>query len=125
MKRSKDAFFSPSTMKSPPTIFYNDYISSYARQRYSIFHEVKHYVNNDLVDDIYNDNMADYFSHYFMCPIPYCIITGVEDEHTLVSKHLISKEAAQNILRNVKNRQARYGSKIFDYEKPLIQILTL
>ena len=123
MKRSLDGFYKPPTISTPPTIFYNDTISSYGRQRYSIFHEVKHFANNDKFDDIYSDNMADYFSRYFMCPIPYLIYWGINDEMTLISDHLVSQEAARNTIKNVRNRRAKYGDKIFDYEQPLIDLL--
>lgn len=123
MKRSPDAFYSPPTLQTPPTIFYNDHISSIGRQRYSIFHEVKHYVNNDSDDDLYSDNMADYFSRYFMCPIPYLIVMGINDELTLISDHNVSEAAAKNTISNVRNRRAAYGNTIFEYEKPLIELL--
>lgn len=72
-KRSMDAFFAPATRTTPPTVFYNDKVESRGRLRYNIFHEVKHFVTGDKDDGEYNDNMADYFARYFMCPIPYLI----------------------------------------------------
>ena len=122
-KRSNDAFFSPATCYTPPAVFYNDSIESQGRIRYSIFHEVKHYVNHDSDDDIYNDNMADYFAKYFMAPIPYLIKKGVNDYLTIISDYGMSFEAACYTLKNVHNRRKTYGDKIFDYEKPLIDLL--
>lgn len=122
-KKSEDAFFCPATSDIPPTIFYNDKVESYGRQRFSIYHEVKHYVNNDSDDSKYNDDMANYFSKYFMCSIPYLIYTGVNDKLTIISDHLMSDEAAGNTLINVRNRRSVYGNKIFDYEQPLIDLL--
>ena len=124
-KRSPDAFFAPATKKTPPTIFYNDKVESYGRLRYNIFHEVKHFVNGDKDDGEYNDNMADYFARYFMCPIPYLIEYGIDDELTIMSDHLVSLQAAQNTLKNVRNRRAAYGDKIFDYEKPLVELFAI
>ena len=71
----------------------------------------------------YNDNMADYFARYFMAPIPYLIKKGIDDELTLISDHGISAEASMYAIRNVSRRKARYGDMIFDYEKPLIELL--
>ena len=122
-KRSNDAFYVPATQRTPPTILYNDSIKSYERQRYSIFHEVKHYANNDQDDSDYNDDMADYFARYFMCPIPYLIRRSIYDLLTVVSDHRMSEEAARHTLSNVRNRIARYGNKIFEYELPLISLL--
>ena len=124
-KRSPDAFFAPATKKTPPTVFYNDKVESYGRLRYNIFHEVKHFVNGDKDDSEYNDNMADYFARYFMCPIPYLIEYGIDDELTIMSDHLVSLQAAQNTLKNVRNRRAAYGDKIFDYEKPLVELFAI
>ena len=124
-KRSMDAFFAPATRTTPPTVFYNDKVESRGRLRYNICHEVKHFVNGDKDDGEYNDNMADYFARYFMCPIPYLIEYGIDDELTLISDHLISQEAARNTIKNVRNRKAVYGDKIFDYEKPLVDLFAI
>ena len=108
-----------------PTVFYDDKVESYGRLRYNIFHEVKHFVNGDKDDGEYNDNMADYFARYFMCPIPYLIEYGINDELTLISDHLVSQQAAHNTMNNVRNRRAVYGDKIFDYEKPLVDLFAI
>ena len=84
---------------------------------------MKHFANGDADDREFNDNMADYFARYFMAPIPYLITVGIDDELTLISNHGISAEAAKYAIRNVRRRKARYGSIIFDYEKPLIALL--
>ena len=124
-KRSMDAFFAPATRTTPPTVFYNDKVESRGRLRYNIFHEVKHFVTGDKDDGEYNDNMADYFARYFMCPIPYLIEYGIDNELTLISDHLISQEAARNTIKNVRNRKAVYGDKIFDSEKPLVDLFAI
>ena len=69
--------------------------------------------------------MADYFARYFMCPIPYLIEYGIDNELTLISDHLISQEAARNTIKNVRNRKAVYADKIFDYEKPLVDLFAI
>lgn len=124
-KRSMDAFFAPATRTTTPTVFYNDKVESRGRLRYNIFHEVKHFVTGDKDDGEYNDNMADYFARYFMCPIPYLIEYGIDNELTLISDHLISQEAARNTIKNVRNRKAVYGDKIFDSEKPLVDLFAI
>lgn len=122
-KKTEDAFFSPATRFTPPTIFYNDKVESYERIRYSIFHEVKHFVNNDSDDSDFNDDMADFFARYFQAPIPYLIKAGICDDLTLISDHRLSAKAAGNAIQNVKNRKAKHGDKIFDYEQPLVDLL--
>ena len=122
-KKSLDAFFTATTKNTPPTIFCNDKNRNRERQRYSIFHEIKHFVNNDIEDNDYNNNMADYFARYIMCPIPYLIKSNINDETTLISDHGVGYEAAIYAITNVRNRRAKHGDKIFDYEQPLIDLL--
>ena len=57
--------------------------------------------------------------------IPYLIEYGIDNELTLISDHLISQEAARNTIKNVRNRKAVYGDKIFDYEKPLVDLFAI
>lgn len=122
-KKSNDAFYIPPTRYTPPTIVYNDLVASEGRKKLSVFHEIKHYVCNDKEECLYNDNMADYFGRYIMCPIPYLIMLDVDDKFTIISDFGLSDEAAGNALSNIRNRKNVYGNKIFDYEKPLIELL--
>ena len=122
-KRSKDGYFSPATKITSNAIYYNDSITSYGKIRFTVFHELKHYANGDKDDMEYNDNMADYFSRYFMAPIPYLIKKDINDELTLIFDHGLSVEAAKYAIKNVQHRKARYGDTIFDYEKSLIELL--
>ena len=80
-------------------------------------------MNNDTEDSEFDDNMADYFARYIMCPIPYLIKANINDELTLISDHGVSCEAAGYAINNVRNRRAKYGDKIFDHEQPLIDLL--
>ena len=122
-KESNDGFFSHATKFTPNTIFYNDSIPSHEKQRYTIFHEVKHFVNGDNSDKKYDDDMAEFFSRYFMAPIPYLVKMDINDIFTLISDHEMSLTAAENALKNVRNRKAKYGNHIFEHEKPLIELL--
>lgn len=47
-----------------PTIYYNDSFESEGSQRFTIFHELKHYVFEDKDDE--DDDLADFFARYFM-----------------------------------------------------------
>lgn len=123
MKKSKDAFYIPPTKSTPPTIVYNDFVENDGRKRFSIFHEIKHYVNGDTEEGCYNDNMADYFGRYIMCPIPLLIKRGIDDKLSIISDFGLSDEAAGYALNNARNRRATYGNHIFEYEKPLIELL--
>ncbi|MCC8192469.1 MAG: ImmA/IrrE family metallo-endopeptidase [Ruminococcus sp.] len=120
---SNDAFYIPPTNQNPPIIVYNDKITSEGRKRFSIFHELKHYVCNENEETKYGEDMADYFARYFMCPIPVLIYKKVDDIATIISDYGLSYEAATNVLSNLKNRRKYYGNDIMAYEMPLIKII--
>ena len=121
---SNDAFLIPATQLFSPMILYNNKIDSYGRQRFSVFHEIKHYANGDTEEcNKYDEDMADYFSRYMMCPIPILIKRGINDIATIMSDYNVSYDAAKNVLSNLNNRRKYYGNKIFNYEKPLIELI--
>lgn len=122
-KRSKCGFFVKGTKGRTPTIYYNDRYESEGARRLTIFHEVKHYVYNEDTDDDEFDDLADFFGRYFMCPIPYLLIKGIETEEEIVSACHVSMEAAGNAASNIRNRKRKHGNRIFDYEIPLLEHL--
>lgn len=91
---SNDAFLLPATKSHSPMILYNNKIDSYGRQRFSIFHDIKHYVNGDTNEcNQYDEDMADYFSRYMMCPIPILIKREINDIVTIISDYNVSYDA--------------------------------
>ena len=123
IKRSEDAFYLPPTLQSPPAILYNDQVTPYTRVRHSVFHEIKHYANGDTEETDLDEELAGYFSKYIQAPIPYLIVTGVDSHLTIMSNHGLGEQSAVYVLRNLRNRRAKYGDKIFEYEQPLIDLL--
>ena len=125
-KRSQYGFFAKETIFNPPVIFYNDDLSELQSQgciRLTIFHEIKHYVCNDDEDAEEEDDLAEHFGRYFLCPTPYLVINDIVHPAEISSRFGISITTAGNVSSSVKNRIAKYGHKLFDYEKPLIQLL--
>ncbi len=122
-KRSKHGFFVKGTKDGPATIYYNDRFGSIGAIRFTIFHEVKHYVLNEDSGDESKDDIADFFSRFFLCPIPYLIVKGIETENEVISFCHVSMETAENVVSNIRNRKKSYGNKIFDYEVPLLEQL--
>lgn len=120
---SEDAFYVPPTTKNPPIIFYNDLEMNEGRRRYNIFHELKHFVCGDTEETLYDENMADFFARYFMCPIPVLISRRVSDIPTIMSDYNIGLQAANNVLNNLRNRRMRYGDKIFEHEQALVDLI--
>lgn len=80
-------------------------------------------IYNEDTDDDEFDDLADFFGRYFMCPIPYLLIKGIEMEEEIVSACHVSMEAAGNAASNIRNRKRKYGNRIFDYEIPLLEHL--
>lgn len=120
-KRSKLGFFAKATKLTPPTIFYNDDMESKGAIRFTIFHELKHYVFED--DNEEEDDLADFFARYFMCPIPYLLLKKIDSQNEIVSFCGTSIIAAKNASTNIVNRRNKYGYKLFDYEVRLIEHL--
>lgn len=121
MKRSDKGIFLEETKEYQPTIYYNDCIASKGAMRFTIFHEIKHYVFEDK-DDM-KDDLADFFARYFMCPIPYLLLKGIHSPNEIVSFCGVSMEAAKNVSDNIIKRKKKYGNKIFEDEKRLIEHL--
>ena len=123
-KESPYGFFAPRTKESTPTIFYNDDLSELRSEgsiRQTIFHEIKHYVDEDQDDE--DDDLAEHFGRYFPAPIPYLIVKRIHNPNEIISQFGVSATIANNIASAVRNRIAKYGDRIFDYEKPLIELL--
>ena len=119
-KKGKSGFYVKGCEKKAPTIYYNDYMLPDGAKRFTIFHELKHFVYNEDSDDDDIDDLADFFSRFFMCPIPYLIMKGIETEEEIVSLFGVSREAADNVISNLYNRKQKYGKKIFEHEEPLL-----
>ena len=121
LKCSKYGFFVKETKETPPRIFYNDELGSEGAIRFTIFHELKHYIFNDCDDS--EDDLADFFARYFLCPIPYVILMNMNTPEEIMQKFGVSYTAAKNVCSNVEHRREIYGDKLFEYELPLIEQL--
>lgn len=123
LKKSKHGFYVKGTKENPPTIYYNDQFGSSGAVRFTIFHDIKHYVYDEDIDDEEEDDLADFFARYFLCPIPYLLVKGMESVNEIVSHFGVSMEAAENVVSNLLGRKKKYGTKIFDYEIPLLELI--
>lgn len=121
IKRSEHGFFVKESPDNSPTIYYNDCYDSVGAQRLTIFHELKHYVFED--EDEEDDDLADFFGRYLMCPIPYLLLKKIDTPNEIASYCGVSMTAATNAYSNIVNRRNTYGYKLFDYEVPLIEQL--
>ena len=124
-KESMSSFYVKPTISNPATILYNDDIGevgSLGNIRRNIMHEVKHYVCEDTQDNP-DDDLADYFGKYFLAPIPYLIVKGIDNCNDIMSIFGVDDEMSSFIYKNIRNRKKKHGSKIFDYELPLLKHL--
>ncbi len=123
IKKSEYGFFVRGTRENPPTIYYNDKFEPYGAVRLTIFHEVKHYVFDEDANDEDKDDIADFFGRFFLCPIPYLIMMGIESENDIISHCEVSMTAAGNVETTIRNRKMKYGYRIFEHEIPLLKHL--
>lgn len=123
LKKTKKGFFVRGTHESTPTIYYNDYEVTVGEMRYTISHEIKHYVYDECDADTENDDLADYFARFFLCPIPYLIVKGILSPNDVVSHCKVTLTAACNAASNISERMRWHGYKIFEYEVPLLKHL--
>lgn len=121
LKKSEFGFFVKGSKDKPPTIYYNDLRDNYGSVRFTIFHELKHYVYED--EDDGEDDLADYFARQFMCPTSYLLLKNIDTENEIMSFCGVSYEAAMYACSNIMNRRMNYGYKLFDYEIRLIEHL--
>lgn len=123
LKKSAKGFFVRGTHESLPTIYYNDYEVSEGEKRYTIAHEIKHYVYDECSDNSDDDDLADYFARFFLCPIPYLIVRDISTPEDIIPHCNVSLTAASNASSNIKNRMMYYHHKIFEHEFPLLEQL--
>ena len=102
---------------------YNDKFEPYGAVRLTIFHELKHYVFDEDANDEDQDDLADFFGRYFLCPIPYLIMKGIDTENDIISHCGVSMTAAGNVESTIRNRKQRYGYRIFEHEIPFLKHL--
>ncbi|MCF0128751.1 MAG: ImmA/IrrE family metallo-endopeptidase [Pseudobutyrivibrio sp.] len=121
LKCSEYAFFTRATKDRSPSIYYNDAFASEGAIRFSIFHELKHYVCEDKDDE--DDDLADYFARQFMCPTVYMILKKIDTVNEIMSYCGLSESAASYACSNIHKRRAKHGYTIFEHEKPLIELL--
>ena len=123
VKQSEYSFFVKASSETSPTIYFNDFIASAEVKRFSIFHELKHYIYNE--DSRYEDedDLAEFFARYFLCPIPYLIMKGIDSENEIISHFGVTYTVACNVISNIRSRKQWHGCSIFDHEIPLLKQL--
>ncbi|MBQ9531884.1 MAG: toxin [Eubacterium sp.] len=127
LKRSFYGFLVPPFKNKAAKIYFNDdtnMVKSVGCMRQTIFHEIKHYVCEEYYDDNPDDDdLAEHFGRYLACPTPYLVKHNITDVDEVISRFGVSKTIAENAISSAINRMQYFGQQIFDYEKPLINLL--
>ena len=113
-----DGFFTTENGRHAPKIFYNDEIAD-KRIKFTICHELEHYVFDDKEDGEYEEAKANHFARQLL--IPNCLVImymlkGV-DKYDLASKFNVSYEVAYIAYTHAEHRINYRGYKLEDYEK--------
>ncbi len=124
-KHSLYGFYSPGENGYTPTIFYNDDVTDFnspATIKQTIRHEIKHFLDMDVIDIPDDDDLAEHFGRYMACPTPYLVVNNITDINVIISTFNVSSDMARNASAAVVNRIKKYGNKIFEYEKPFMKL---
>ena len=127
-KKSKYGFCTFGSNGCTPTIFYNDSVAdlgSPATIKQTIRHEIKHFACGDTDDDDEFDDLAEHFGRYLACPTAYLVAKRITDVNAIISTFDVSATMARNIISGLTNRINQYGYRIFDYEKPLLELFNI
>ncbi len=124
-KKTQYGFWTMGGNGYTPMIFYNDNIDelhSPATIKQTIRHEIKHFLDGDIIDEPEFDDLAEHFGRFLAAPIPYLVAKNITDINVIISTFGVSATMASNISSAVNNRIKKYGKTIFDYEKPLLNL---
>lgn len=127
-KRSLYGFWTLLPESYTPVIFYNDDVAelhSPATIKQTIRHEIKHVLDLDMKEHLEDDDLAEHFGRYLAAPIPYLVAKKITNINVIISTFGVSATMAGYISSAVINRIKKHGYKIFDYEKPLLELFGL
>lgn len=100
--------------------FYNDSVSPY-RQRFTIAHEIKHFVYGETDPNDEQEDLANHFARYLMAPcclvIPYVGLSPFE----VADDFDISLDAASNALKAARNRSCLETFNFHDFERRFLK----
>lgn len=104
-------------------IFYNDKMSD-GRIRFTICHELDHFIFEDKNDGEYEELRANHFARQLLIPTCLVMICLSEnmDVYDIQSKFNVSFEVAVIAYNHATNRINRYSFALTDYEKDFLQI---
>ena len=118
-----DGFFIIENEKYAPRIFYNDE-KPYFRIRFTICHEIEHFIFDDKVNDEYEESKANHFARQLL--IPSCLVIMYilkgSDIYDLSYKFNVSLEVACIAYAHAKKRINYTEHKLDDYETEFMNL---
>lgn len=106
-------------------IFFNDINTNLTRQRFSIFHELGHYVLGHKHESDLSRLEANFFASYAIAPLPLVWKTGSNSILKICQTFDVSFDCATNIIYNLENWQRITKNKLKTYEKKLLKLFKL
>lgn len=100
-------------------IFLNDYNCS-ARQRYTLAHEIKHILCEDINFNEDEEILADYFAKVLLAPKCVVLENNYSTLEDIMTHFGLSEEASINYLNAISNRKYFYERELFDFEREYI-----
>ena len=100
-------------------IYYDDKVT-YARQRFTIAHEIKHLFYNERISSEKCEKEADYFAKCLLASKCLIIKYNMKSENEIATNFELSLEASEYHLRGINNRRKRYGCLLETYEKEFL-----
>ncbi len=106
-------------------IYYNDIDNNKTRQRFSIFHEIGHFVLGHKEESELARLEANFFACYAIAPLPLVWKTNSNSIPKICKKFNVSFECATKIIYNFENWQRITKNKLNDYEERLLKLFNL
>lgn len=105
-------------------IFYNDINNNSTRQRFSIFHEIGHYILGHKQESELARLEANFFASYAIAPIPLIWKTNCGTILKICKTFDVSFDCATKIIYNFENWQRITKANLKPYEEKLLKLFS-
>lgn len=106
-------------------IFYNDINNNSTRQRFSIFHEIGHYVLGHKCESELARLEANFFASYAIAPMPLVWKAKCNSILEICNTFDVSVECSSKVIYNLENWNRVTKNNLKDYEKRLLKLFKL